>query len=188
MLLCSLFFEMESNIKILIITIYFQYPTGGPQQPSVEQDIVNGFPDPIPTLYVCVGCPTPVSNSQMPARCLRIQLNSDTFYLEIESDSRGKEFSSTGQPSTLDASHKPRLLSGHLTNLVQTGVSNRHPLTQDVNCKLRLFLVLLLSHFSCVRLRTTPQTAAHQAPPSLGFSRQEYWSGLPFPSPVSTSD
>ena len=29
----------------------------------------------------------------------------------------------------------------------------------------------------------TPQTAAHQAPPSMGFSRQEYWSGLPFPSP-----
>lgn len=78
---------------------------------------------------VCVDFPTPASNSQMPARCLRIQLNSDTFYLEIESDSRGKEFSSTGQPSTLDASHKPRLLSVHLTNLLQTGVSNRHPLT-----------------------------------------------------------
>ena len=29
-----------------------------------------------------------------------------------------------------------------------------------------------------------PQTAAHQAPPSLGFSRQEHWSGLPFPSPM----
>ena len=29
----------------------------------------------------------------------------------------------------------------------------------------------------------TPWTVAHQAPPSLGFSRQEYWSGLPFPSP-----
>ena len=29
----------------------------------------------------------------------------------------------------------------------------------------------------------TPQTSAHQAPPSLGFSRQEHWSGLPFPSP-----
>ena len=28
-----------------------------------------------------------------------------------------------------------------------------------------------------------PQTAAHQVPPSLGFSRQEHWSGLPFPSP-----
>ena len=43
-------------------------------------------------------------------------------------------------------------------------------------------LLLLLSHFSHVRLCATPQTAAHQAPLSLGFSRQEYWSGLPFPS------
>ena len=39
------------------------------------------------------------------------------------------------------------------------------------------------SRFSRVRLCATPQTAAHQAPPSLGFSRQEHWSGLPFPSP-----
>ena len=36
-------------------------------------------------------------------------------------------------------------------------------------------LLLLLSHFSCVRLCATPQTAAHQALPSLGFSRQEHW-------------
>ena len=43
---------------------------------------------------------------------------------------------------------------------------------------------LLLSHFSRVQLCATPQTAAHQAPPSLGFSRQEHWSGLPFPSPM----
>ena len=43
-------------------------------------------------------------------------------------------------------------------------------------------LLLLLSHFSCVRLCATPKMAAHQAPPSLGFSRQEHWSGLPFPS------
>ena len=42
---------------------------------------------------------------------------------------------------------------------------------------------LLLSCFSRVRLCATPQTAAHQATPSLGFSRQEHWSGLPFPSP-----
>ena len=35
-------------------------------------------------------------------------------------------------------------------------------------------------HFSRVRLCTTPETAAHQAPPSLGFSRQEHWRGLPF--------
>ena len=38
-----------------------------------------------------------------------------------------------------------------------------------------------LSH---VRLFSTPWTAAYQAPPSMGFSRQEYWSGLPLPSPV----
>ena len=44
-------------------------------------------------------------------------------------------------------------------------------------------LLLLLSRFSPVRLCATPQTAAHQAPLSLGFSRQEHWSGLPFPSP-----
>ena len=43
--------------------------------------------------------------------------------------------------------------------------------------------VLLPSRFSHVRLCATPQTAAQQAPLSLGFSRQEYWSGLPFPSP-----
>ena len=36
---------------------------------------------------------------------------------------------------------------------------------------------------SCVRRLATPWTAAHQAPPSMGFSRQEYWSGVPLPSP-----
>ena len=41
-------------------------------------------------------------------------------------------------------------------------------------------IVKLLSH---VQLFVTPWTVAHQAPPSMEFSRQEYWSGLPFPSP-----
>ena len=36
---------------------------------------------------------------------------------------------------------------------------------------------------SRVRLLATPWTAAYQAPPSMGFSRQEYWSGVPLPSP-----
>ena len=36
---------------------------------------------------------------------------------------------------------------------------------------------------SRVRLLVTPWTAAYQAPPSMGFSRQEYWSGVPLPSP-----
>ena len=49
-------------------------------------------------------------------------------------------------------------------------------------------LLLLLSRFSHVRLCATPETAAHQTPPSLGFSRQEHWSGLPFPSPMHESE
>ena len=51
-----------------------------------------------------------------------------------------------------------------------------------------LLLLLLLSHFSRVRLCATPETAAHQAPLSLGFSRQERWSGLPLPSPMHESE
>ena len=41
---------------------------------------------------------------------------------------------------------------------------------------------------SCVRLFGTPWTVAYQAPLSLGFFRQEHWSGLPFPSPMHESE
>ena len=56
--------------------------------------------------------------------------------------------------------------------------------------RLTLFKVplLLLSRFSHVRHWVTPYTAAHQALPSLGFPRQEHWSGLPFPSPMHGSE
>ena len=40
-----------------------------------------------------------------------------------------------------------------------------------------------MKSFSRVRLFATPWTVAYQVPPSMGFSRQEYWSGLPFSSP-----
>ena len=50
------------------------------------------------------------------------------------------------------------------------------------------YIMLLLSRFSCVQLCATPQTAAHQAPPSLGYSRQEHWSGLPFLSSMQESE
>ena len=42
-----------------------------------------------------------------------------------------------------------------------------------------------MKSLSRVRLFATPWTAAYQAPPSMGFSRQEYWSGVPLPSPMS---
>ena len=41
---------------------------------------------------------------------------------------------------------------------------------------------------SCVWLFATPWTVAHQAPLSMGFSRQEYWSGFPFPPPGDLPD
>jgi len=43
--------------------------------------------------------------------------------------------------------------------------------------------VCMLSHFSRVWFFATPRTVAHQAPLSIGFSRQEYWCGLPCPTP-----
>ena len=42
--------------------------------------------------------------------------------------------------------------------------------------------------FSRVQLFATPWTVAYHAPPSMGFSRQEYWSGLPLPSPEDLPD
>ena len=49
------------------------------------------------------------------------------------------------------------------------------PFSNAWNCKVKVKIL------SCVRLLATPWTAAYQAPPSIGLSRQEYWSGLPLP-------
>ena len=68
------------------------------------------------------------------------------------------------------------LLSNESINILNLGLTFLHK------------LLLLLSRFSHVQLCVTPQMAAHQAPPSLGFSRQEHWSGLPFPSPMHESE
>ena len=45
-----------------------------------------------------------------------------------------------------------------------------------------------LKLLSCIRLFATPWIVAYQASPSMGFSRQQYWSGLPFPSPGDLLD
>ena len=49
-------------------------------------------------------------------------------------------------------------------------------------------LKVKVKSLSRVRLFATPWTVAHQAPPSMGFSRQEHWSGVPFPSPGDLPD
>ena len=69
-------------------------------------------------------------------------------------------------------------------------LSNPTPISESLlssSLQWSLLLLLPLSRFSRVRLCVTPEMAAHQAPPSLEFSRQEHWGGLPFPSPMHES-
>ena len=53
---------------------------------------------------------------------------------------------------------------------------------------IRIISEVKVKALSCVRLFVTPRTLAYQASLSMGFSRQEYWSGLPFPSPGDLPD
>ena len=71
------------------------------------------------------------------------------------------------------------------TSLCIIGSRFIHLIRTDSKAFLFMLCYAMLSHFSRVWLCVTPQTAAHQAPPSMGFSRQEYWSGVPLPSPRS---
>ena len=59
---------------------------------------------------------------------------------------------------------------------------------RNEDCVLEGLVTVKLKSLSPVRLFATPWTLAYQAPPSKGFSRQEYWSGLPFPSLGSTAN
>ena len=69
------------------------------------------------------------------------------------------------------------------------GLYNEFPINRHLRISSSgIRLLLLLNHFSRVRLCATPQTAAHQASPSLGFPRQEHWSGLPSPSLMHESE
>ena len=74
-------------------------------------------------------------------------------------------------------------LEANVSLLVKGQVCVLRP-TKITSSSWTTLLLLLLSRFSRVRLCATPEKAAHQAPPSLGVSRQEHWSGLPFPSPM----
>ena len=121
-------------------------------------------------------------------------------------DTSGKVWSREGHSAAcLSPLHPQHLALGeHQSVSAQLGTDRRHcsrasrqrallPLTwtrpsQGLNSQKSLLLLPPLSHFSHVRLCVTPETAAHQAPPSLGFSRQEHWNGLAFPSPMHESE
>ena len=75
---------------------------------------------------------------------------------------------------------------GFIASNEELGAMQSHPTVKKKNCEITLCVcVCVLSH---VQLFVTPQTVAYQAPLSMGFSRQEYWSGLPFPSPEDLPD
>ena len=85
-----------------------------------------------------------------------------------------------------------KLSSGHRTGKGQFSFQfQRKAMPKNAQTTTQLhsyhMLLLLLSRFSHVWLCVTPQTAAHQAPLSLGFSRQEHWSGCSF-SPMHESE
>ena len=63
-----------------------------------------------------------------------------------------------------------------------------NPTVEPVGPRAGLKVKVKLKSLSGVWLFATPWTVAHQAPPSMGLSRQEYWSGLPFPSPGDLPD
>ena len=72
-------------------------------------------------------------------------------------------------------------------------ISYRETLTNQINkltliSSFKLGHACMLSHFSSLQLFVTPWTVAYQAPLSKGFSRQEYWSGLPCPPPGDLPD
>ena len=88
-------------------------------------------------------------------------------------------------------------IDGETVETVRDFILEGSKITADDDCSLEIkrhllpgrkvitnLLLLLLSRFKRVRLCETPETAAHQAPPSLGFSKQEYWSRVPLPSPM----
>ena len=82
----------------------------------------------------------------------------------------------------------PQKIKNRTTMWSSKSTPNIYPKKMTAQLQRGMLWLLLLSHFSRVWLCATPQTAAPQAPPSPGFSRQERWSGLPYPSPMHESE
>ena len=97
-----------------------------------------------------------------------------TSQLEVSVQDYNQKKSIPLIPTWLEQTHNP-----------QSSLQGKLLWNHEYEC---LLLLLLLSLFSRVQLCANPQTAAHQAPPSLGFSRQEHWSVLPFPSPMHENE
>ena len=94
----------------------------------------------------------------------------------------------TGKPGVLQSMESKRVRHDWMTEQQQMCMHMCAFAKATPAWSTNIRMLLLLSRFSCVWLCATPQMAAHPAPSSLEFSRQEHWSGLPFPSPRDLPD
>ena len=67
-------------------------------------------------------------------------------------------------------------------------MTNKETLEMLKLCFSSIAIMVIVKSLTRVRLFATPWTIADQVPLSMGFSRQDYWSGLPFPSPIMVID
>ena len=106
--------------------------------------------------------------------------------LRLTSSQYGANNEEGGSPSTR--------LCLHLNRCCGSESIDRRPDTPFVQtipfqiCGLGIYMNVKVKSLGRVRLFATPWIVAYQVPPSMGFSRQEYWSALPFPSPGDLSD
>ena len=105
-------------------------------------------------------------------------LNFKEFWAPVVQES---DFHNYTYPSSV-----PTYMSSALSH--QTLTENMTVLGVSKERTNRVCIYMKVKSLSRVQLFATPWTVAYQAPPSMGFSRQEYWSGLPFPSPKDLPD
>ena len=124
------------------------------------------------------GVPDRKRETQKKAACADSNV---TLTADLAKWKTGCSFQITVQTSTLNTFKEAwsRVSKRETWHFMKSEIYNQHTL-QTVKVKVKS-----LSH---VRLFATPWTAAYQAPQSMGFSRQEHWSGLPFPSPGDLPD
>ena len=96
--------------------------------------------------------------------------------------------SNTHKVLTVIKSAQPKCWKKCLLVLLLSQPTNPYMIRFLFSIYVFIYMYAAAKSLSRVQLCATPRMAAHQAPPSLGFSRQELWSGLPFPSPMRESE
>ena len=101
--------------------------------------------------------------------------------------SLGKVWLETSRELNCIPERNAHVLTPTLVNVSLFGNGVSGDLTKDHKMRSSWIVCICISHFSCVQFFLTLWTVVHQAPLSMGFSRQEHWSGLPFTLPGDAS-